>query len=113
MLWDIYDKKDYKLYVNRAMDLKIKVYEEDDKNKIHINYKGYNVAFAMLVWEFGEDLNLASIENVHLEGKKIKDRYFVIDKADKDNFLDEIYFFLVDYNMDSVFDDSCRVDWKE
>ena len=36
MLWDIYDKKDYKLYVNRAMDLKIKVYEEDDKNKIII-----------------------------------------------------------------------------
>jgi len=52
----------------------------------------------MLVWEFGEDLSLASIEDVHIEGE--------------DRFLDEIYFFLVDNNMDSVLQERYRVNWE-
>lgn len=42
----------------------------------------------MLVREFGEDLKLASIEDVRIEGEGAFDEHFVINKADKDKFLD-------------------------
>lgn len=112
MLWNIIDKQNFTLYVNRDIDLKIKVYEVNDKNKIYMNYKGYNLTTPMLVWEFGEDLNLASIEEVSIAGKSALDEHFIINKEDKDRFLDEIYFFLVDNNMDSVLQERYRVNWE-
>ena len=115
MLWDIFYKKDYVLYVTTVIDLKIRVYDTEEKNKVYINYKGYNVAFAMLIWEFGEDLNLASLYDVKLEKVNEGERnaYFTVSKNNTDRVLEEIYFFLVDYNMDSVCNDRCRLDWEE
>lgn len=75
-MWNIFEKEKYTLYVNKFIDLKIKVYEENNKSKIYINYKGYNVAFSMFIWEFGEYLNLKSIDNYSLEGGNIKDIYY-------------------------------------
>ena len=66
----------------------------------------------MLVWEFGEDLSLASIEDVRIEGEDRFDKHFVINRKDRDRFLDEIYFFLVDNNMDSVLQERYRVNWE-
>lgn len=92
--------------------MKIKIFEANEEDQIYINYKGFNVTIPMLVWEFGEDLNLASIENVRIEGEDCFDKHFVIKKEDKDNFLNEIYFFLVDNNMDSVLQKRYRVNWE-
>ena len=36
----------------------------------------------------------------------------VINRKDRDRFLDEIYFFLVDNNMDSVLQERYRVNWE-
>lgn len=111
MLWDIIDKENYTLYINKDIDLKIKVYEVDEEDKIYMNYKGFNLTIPMLVWEFGEDLELASIEEVSIDGVGQFDKHFVIKKKDRDKFLEEIYFFLVDNNMDSVLHERYRVNW--
>jgi hypothetical protein len=116
MKWEKIEKKDdYILYITKVIDLKIRVYEMEDKNKVYINYKGYNVATAMLIWEFGEDLNLASLYDVKLEDGNEGDRdaYFAVSKENTDRLLEEIYFFLVDYNMDAVCNDGRRVNWEE
>ncbi|HCJ75823.1 MAG TPA: hypothetical protein DHV88_05340, partial [Roseburia sp.] len=76
-----------------------------------INYKGYNLTIPMLVWEFEEDLKLASIEDVRMEGNDQFDKPFVIKKEDKEKFLDEIYFFVVDIHMDSVLNEKYRANW--
>ena len=112
MLWNSIDKQKFMLYINRDIDLKIKVYEKNDKDEVYMNYKGFNLTIPMLVWEFGEDLSLASIEDVSIEGESTFDKHFIINKNDKDKFLDEIYFFLVDNNMDSVLQEKYRVSWK-
>lgn len=111
MLWDIFDKESHIIYINRDIDLKIKIFEVDEKNEIYINYKGYNLAIPMLVWEFGEDLRLAAIDDVIIEGEGQFDEHFVVNKEDKEKFLDEVYFFLVDNNMDSVLHERYRVNW--
>ena len=77
-----------------------------------MKYKGFNLTIPMLVWEFGEDLSLASIEDVRIEGEDRFDKHFVINRKDRDRFLDEIYFFLVDNNMDSVLQERYRVNWE-
>lgn len=112
MLWNILDKKNYTLYINRDIDLKIKIYEVNEEDKVYINYKGFNLTIPMLVWEFGEDLGLASIKDVYIEGETQFDKHFVINKKDRDKFLDEIYFFLIDNNMDSVLHERYRVSWE-
>ena len=111
MLWDKLTEENYIIYVNRDIDLKIKVFELMENDEIYINYKGFNLTIPMLVWEFGEDLKLASIEDVRMEGNDQLDKHFVIKKEDKEKFLDEIYFFLVDNNMDSVLNEKYRANW--
>lgn len=112
MLWNIIDKQKFMLYKNKGIDLKVKVYEVNDKDEIYMNYKGYNLTIPMLVWEFGEDLDLASIEDVSIGGESTFDKYFIINKKDKDKFLEEMYFFLVDNNMDSVLQQRYLASWK-
>lgn len=111
MLWKILDKTKYILYINNDIDLKIRIYELEDNDEVYINYKGFNLTIPMLVWGFGEDLNLASIEKVNIGGDSTFDKYFIIEKNDKDKFLDEIYFFLIDNNMDSVLKERYRASW--
>ena len=106
-MWDILNKESYLIYINRDIDLKI-----SKKDEIYMNYKGFNLTIPMLVWEFGEDLSLASIEDVRIEGEDRFDKHFVINRKDRDRFLDEIYFFLVDNNMDSVLQERYRVNWE-
>ena len=103
MLWDKLTEENYIIYVNRDIDLKIKVFELMENDEIYINYKGFNLTIPMLVWEFGED--------VRMEGNDQLDKHFVIKKEDKEKFLDEIYFFLVDNNMDSVLNEKYRANW--
>ena len=112
MLWDIQNKEGCIIYINRDIDLKVKICEKNEKDEVYVNYKGFNLTIPMLVWEFGEDLSFASIEDVHIEGKNQFDQHFVIDKKDRDKFLDEIYFFLIDNNMDSVLRERYRVSWE-
>lgn len=109
MLWSVIDKESFMLYINRDIDLQIKIYEINDTNKVYMNYKGFNLTIPMLVWEFGEDLSLASIEDVHIGGESEFDKHFIIKKKDKDKFLEEMYFFLVDNNMDSVLQERYQV----
>lgn len=112
MLWEVIDKGNYVMYTNKDINLQIKICETNEKDQVYMNYKGFNLTIPMLVWEFGEDLELASIEGVHVEGEDRFDKYFVISRKDRERFLDELYFFLVDNNMDSVLDERYRVRWE-
>ena len=112
MLWNILNKENCIIYINKVIDLKIKICEIGEKEEIYMNYKGFNLTIPMLVWEFGEDLKLASIEDVGIEGEKQFDKHFIVNKKDRDKFLEEIYFFLVDNNMDSVLNEKYLAGWE-
>lgn len=112
MLWKIINEEKDTLYINNAMELKIKVVNRNEQDEVYMNYKGYNLTVPMLIWEFQEDLCLASIEDFQIEGESEFDQHFVINHKDRESFLDEIYFFLVDNNMDSVLKERYRVTWE-
>ena len=84
-MWDILNKESYLIYINRDIDLKIKIYEISKKDEIYMNYKGFNLTIPMLVWEFGEDLSLASIEDVRIEGEDhLTNTLLLIEKTEID-----------------------------
>jgi len=112
MIWELKKKDGYLVYYNRDIDLKVKIVEKNEREEIHLNYKGYNVTVPMLIWEFGEDLKLASIEDVSIEGENRFDKHFVINKKDREHFLEEVYFFLIDNKLDSVKEEKYRANWK-
>nr|WP_297765157.1 hypothetical protein [uncultured Butyrivibrio sp.] len=100
MLWEIINNTDFVIYKNKSMDLRAKVIEDGDFAKVHIDYKGYNIAIPMMFWEFSDFVALHSIDvNIEDKGKKA---FFVVNKDKLNLFLDDIFFFLLDNNMDAV-----------
>lgn len=100
MLWEIIKNTDFVIYKNKSMDLRAKVIEDGDFAKVHIDYKGYNIVIPMMFWEFSDFLALHSIDvDIEDKGKKA---FFVVNIDKLNLFLDDIFFFLLDNNMDAV-----------
>ena len=112
-MWDIIKKQNYKLYKNKNIDLKIKVYEYEKTDKVYINYKGYNLTVPMVVWEFEAECLAWSIKNVKMEGDTPFNKHFVVGKKDYDVFLDLIYFFLVENDSDAMIQERYKAEWDE
>lgn len=112
LLRNVVNEEKYTLYINNAMELKVKVIKKNAQDEVYMNYKGYNLTVPMFIWEFQEDLCLASIEDFQIEGESEFDQHFVINHKDRERFLDEIYFFLVDNNMESVLKERYLVTWE-
>ena len=107
MIWNEIVNEGYKTYKNKSMDLMVDVYEQDDVIKAFVNYKGYNIAVPMMIWEFSSFVSLHSID-VDTEGKD-KKACFVVAKEKQSIFLDDIFFFLLDNNMDSVLREEYKI----
>ena len=111
MSWNIVDRGDFILYSNKFINLKVKVYETLDKDKVYMNYKGYNITTAMFIWQFEEYLEFASIEDVSMEGEQF-DEYFIINRKDRNRFLDEMYYFLMENKIESLATATYKGEWK-
>lgn len=110
-LWDVVNEDGNDIYINKVIELKIKIVEDGEEDIFYINYKGYNVAFPMMMWEFNEDIELSPIDSFRLVRYSPDDELFAVAKKDKENLLEEIYFFLVDNNMDSCLRPNYKVNW--
>lgn len=105
-LWNKEEYDNSVVYMNNDIDLKLKVFDDGDRKKVYVNYKGYNIAKTMLLWEFKADLEFADIYNVEVCGQEASNMYFSISGIDLDAFIEEVYFFVVDHNTASaLFDD--------
>lgn len=112
-MWNVADEGSYKLYVNKKINLKIKVYKEGDDSKICVNYKGYNIAFAMEVWGFGQECETWDIHE-RMRGDPVKnpaDIFFVIDSLCIRPFIDLIYFFIIENSVDQMLREEYQVNW--
>ncbi len=114
-MWDSIDKENYKIFVNTNIDLMLKIIKVENHHEIHINYKGYNIAFPMEVWGFGSACEEWGIRE-KLEGDPVKDPaniFFVIEIADTRAFMDLIYFFITENNADGMLREECQANWSE
>lgn len=94
----------YKIIVFNNVPLQLKVLDKNDFCEIFLNYKGYNLASTMMFWEFDKDCSDANISfETAVEVPKNSDTmYFKIKKEDVEDFINEIYFFIMENDMDTV-----------
>ncbi|MCM1183347.1 MAG: hypothetical protein NC337_08240 [Roseburia sp.] len=112
-MWNVVDENDYKLFISKKIDLKIKVCEEGEDSKVYVNYKGYNIVFVMEVWGFGMECEEWDIQE-RMRGDVVKnpaDVCFVIRSLYTRPFIDLIYFFIVENSADSMLREEYRVEW--
>jgi hypothetical protein len=110
-MWKVIDKDGYKLYINEEIDLQLKVVDKKNYSEIHVNYKGYNIIFAMEVWEFGSECQGWDIDE-KMNGDAVKhqeEMYFTVEKKDERAFIDLIYFFIKENNADGMIGDECKI----
>lgn len=112
-MWNVVDEGGFKLFTNKKINLKIKVYEEGAKSKIYVNYKGYNIIFAMEVWGFGMECQEWDIHE-KMQGDPVKnsaDMCFIVDSLCIGPFIDLIYFFIIENSADQMLREECQVNW--
>ena len=110
-MWKVIDNGEYELYINEKIDLQLKVVDKQTYSEIHVNYKGYNITFAMEVWEFGSECQDWSIdENMHGDAVKHQEEmYFTVKKKDERAFIDLIYFFINETDADGMIGEDCKI----
>ncbi len=103
MLYIIENKDNCEIYKFNDIDLKIKSIEKKDNVWVYINYNGYNPLLAMFLGSFESECEMDSISfTVRKEdSKKDNTMYAVVNKEDLIGFIKEIYFFIMENNLDN------------
>ena len=114
MLYTIKKEIDYDLYTFEGIDLKIRVYSFEKDCKVFINYKGYNISSTMMFWDFEIECLESNLtfETAVIELKNANTLYFIVKKEILNPFIDEIYYFIMEINMDSLLTEEKKVDWN-
>lgn len=113
-MYRIEKKENYMLYIFDEINLKIKVTNDNLLKKVYINYKGYNPLFTML---FGEFYAECELDSIHCEFKsEIKGCnntfYSVIQNEDLELFIENIYFFIMENEVERMLDSEDKVIWN-
>lgn len=110
-MWETITNGRYSIFINKQLELKISVSDDINANRVYVNYKGYNIAFAMEMWGFGAeclswDIKEQIIGSVPDSASTV---YFLIQSADTRAFLDLVYFFLKENNADGMIREEYKI----
>ena len=103
MMYNIEKKENYCIYMFNKIELKIKSVDNRDDAMVYVNYNGYNPLLVMLLGNFESECKMDSIdftikkENVENDNTM----YAIVKKDDLIGFIKDIYFFIVENNLDS------------
>jgi len=114
MLYTIKNEIDYDLYTFNDIDLKIRVYKFEKNCKLFVNYKSYNIASTMMFCDFERECSEDNItfETDVTELKNANKLYFIVQNEILETFISEIYYFIMENNMDSLLTEEKKVDWN-
>lgn len=109
-MWETISNGRYKIFISKQLELKLSVLAEASTSRVYVNYKGYNIAFAMEIWGFGAECSSWDIKEQMIGSvpDNPSNVYFLIQSADTRAFLDLVYFFLKENNADGMI----REDYK-
>lgn len=106
-MWKIQKKETYEIWTSEVCTLKIINLEE--RCRVFVNYKGYNVVMLMGMYGFEEEIQERNI-SFDIEGEmgKFNLLNYVIKVSDLRLFCDMIFFFLTENNIDEVLNEVFR-----
>lgn len=106
-MWQVQKEEDFDIWISTVCTLKVQHFEE--KCRVYIDYKGYNVAFPIGMWGFEEEVRERKIR-AELEGEKgdFKSFCYVVNKQDLRLFCDLIFFFLSEHSLEGALNDAIK-----
>ena len=106
-MWKIEKKETYEIWTSEVCTLKIINMEE--RCRVFVNYKGYNVVMLMGMYGFEEEIQERNIF-FDIEGKmgEFNLLNYVIKVNDLKLFCDMIFFFLAENNIDEALNEVFR-----
>lgn len=106
-MWKIQKKETYEIWTSEVCTLKIINLEE--RCKVFVNYKGYNVVMVMGMYGFEEEIQERNI-SFDIEGEMGEFNLwcYVVKIRDLKLFCDMIYFFLAENNIDEALNEAYR-----
>lgn len=106
-MWQIQKKETFDIWASNVCTLKIAYFEE--KCRVYVDYKGYNVIMPMGMWGFEEEIQERNIQ-FDVEGEKgnFKSLYYVVNISDLRLFCDMIFFFLSEHNIEKTLNDAFK-----
>ena len=106
-MWKIQKKETYEIWTSEVCTLKIINLEE--RCKVFVNYKGYNVVMVMGMYGFEEEIQERNI-SFDIEGEMGEFNLwcYAVKIRDLKLFCDMIYFFLAENNIDEALNEAYR-----
>ena len=105
--------KEYSIYHFNKIDLIIKVVDNCSSKKVYIKYAEYNPLFAMLLGDFSDECNTDDISfSIETETKgQPNTKYAIVANGDLEKFIKNVYFFIVENNVERMLDDKDIAIW--
>lgn len=107
-MWNINKEDSFEIWTSNICRLEIEYI--NGKCRILVDYKGYNIVFAMGMWGFEEEIQIRRI-SYDIEGEKGKFKTFryVVNEEELNLFCDLIYFFLAENKIDGALNDAYKL----
>ncbi len=100
-MWRIQKKEKFDIWENDLCSLKVQ--DEENKCRVYVNYKGYNVVIPMGMYGFEDEIQERKIK-YEVEGEKgvLNSLSYVVEKDYLRLFCDMIFFFLMEHSLDRI-----------
>ena len=100
-MWRIQKKEKFDIWENNLCSLKVQY--EENKCRVYVNYKGYNVVIPMGICGFEDEIQERKIK-YEVEGEKgvLNSLSYVVEKDNLRLFCDMIFFFLTEHSLDRM-----------
>lgn len=106
-MWDVQKGEKYDTWLSEDCSLKIQYLE--NKCRIFVDYKGYNVIMPMGMWGFEEEVQERNIQ-YKVDGEKgdLKSLSYIVNTEDLILFSELIRLFLTEHNLSIVLNDALK-----
>lgn len=100
-MWKIQKKEKFDIWESNLCSLKVQY--EENKCRVYVNYKGYNVVVPMGICGFEDEIQERKIK-YEVEGEKgvLNSLSYVVEKDNLRLFCDMIFFFLMEHSLDRM-----------
>ena len=106
-MWDVQKGEKYDTWISEDCSLKIQYLE--NKCRLFVDYKGYNVIMPMGMWGFEEEVQERNIQ-YKVDGEKgdLKSLSYIVNTEDLILFSELIRLFLTEHNLSIVLNDALK-----
>lgn len=106
-MWDVQKGEKYDTWLSEDCSLKIQYME--NKCRLFVDYKGYNVIMPMGMWGFEEEVQERNIQyKVDGERGDLKSLSYIVNTEDLILFSELIRLFLTEHNLSIVLNDALK-----